>query len=43
MTRKGIKSWVITFGAIMLIITVLVIAIIAGVRLYKSRKKVVRR
>ena len=43
MTRKGIKAWVITFGAIMLIITVLVIAIIAGVRSYKSRKKVVRK
>ena len=43
MTRKGIKSWVITFGAIVLIITVLVISIIASVRTYKSKKKVVRR
>ena len=43
MTRKGIKAWVITFGAIVLIITILVISIIASVRTYKSKKKVVRR
>lgn len=42
MTRKGIKAWIITFGAIMIIVTILAIAIIAGVRAHKSKRKVIR-
>ena len=43
MTRKGIKAWVITFGAIMLIVTVIVIAIVVGVKAHKSKGNVTRR
>jgi spermidine/putrescine transport system permease protein len=37
-TRKGIKAWVITFGALVVIITILVI-IIVGIHKYFKIKK----
>jgi spermidine/putrescine transport system permease protein len=37
-TRKGIKAWVVTFGAFVVIITIVVIVII-GIRKYFKIKK----
>jgi spermidine/putrescine transport system permease protein len=38
-TRKGIKAWVITFGALVVIITVIAIIVI-GIRKYYKVKKI---
>ena len=38
MTRKGIKAWVITFGAILLLVTILVIFIVAAIKIRKNKK-----
>ncbi len=47
MTRKGIKAWVITFGAIMILITILVIMILSIIKLkrthFNKNKKLNRR
>lgn len=47
MTRKGIKTWVITFGAIMILITILVIMILSIIKLkrthFNKNKKLNRR
>lgn len=38
MTRKGIKAWVVTFGAILLLVTILVIFIVAVIKIRKNKK-----
>lgn len=47
MTRKGIKAWVITFGAIMILITILVIMILSIIKFkrahFNKNKKLNRR
>lgn len=38
MTRKGIKAWVVTFGAILMLVTIVVIFIVAGFKIKKNKK-----
>lgn len=40
MTRKGIKAWVITFGAILLLVTILVIFIVAAIKIKNKKVRV---
>lgn len=41
-TRKGIKAWVVTFGAILVLITFLVVMIVSIVKVRKGKKEMVR-
>ncbi|MBQ0045382.1 MAG: ABC transporter permease [Mycoplasma sp.] len=41
-TRKGIKAWVVTFGALMVMITAIVVIIVSIVRVRKTRKANIR-
>lgn len=38
MTRKGIKAWVVTFGAILVLVTIVIIFIVAGFKIKKNKK-----
>lgn len=38
MTRKGIKAWVVTFGAILMLVTIVIIFIVAGFKIKKNKK-----
>lgn len=38
-TRKGIKAWVVTFGALLVLATFVIIGIVAAVRINKNKKQ----
>ena len=42
-TRKGIKAWVVTFGAILVLLTFVVVAAVAIVKVKKNKKTKIRK